>query len=167
MSFHDYGDYTAVTFRRRRTAVALVLCASALALTGCVPDSGGVGGRLERGLDSATSATQTARLALTERRAGRTTAQQAHTVIDDAITKLGEEASELATIDPETARERRWRVTADGALSSADHALKDARSAAGGTAGIRWSQAIVELDKARESIDRARKAIVKQAGEDA
>lgn len=151
---------------RRRTAAALVVCA-VLVLTGCVPDSGGVSGQLERGLDSATSATQTARLALTERRSGRTTPQHAHTVIDDAITKLGEQADKLATLDPETSSERRWRIAADQALTRADQALKDARSAAGGTAGIRWSKAITELDDALKAIDRARTSIVKQAGEDA
>jgi len=151
----------------RRSRAALSGCLGAVllaALAGCVPDSGGVSGRLERGLDSADSNAQTARLALQQLSAGRTTPQHAHTAIDDALTKLGEQQTGLASVEPETAAERRWLRSTDDAIATLDSALKDARSAASGSAGIRWSVAQRELDGARTAIARAKRGIVTAAG---
>ena len=149
----------------RRIVGAGAGCLAALLLAGCVPESGGVPGKLERGLEEAQSCTQTALLALQQQRDGRTTPQQAHTAVDDAITKLGEEQNTLAKAEPSTAAERSWRLRTDAALTSADQALKDARSAASGAAGIRWSAAIAELEKANAAVESANDALVKQAGD--
>jgi hypothetical protein len=157
-----------MTTLRRAVAASINGClgvALVAALAGCVPDSGGVPGRLERGLASADSGAQTALLALRQLSAGQTTPQHAHTVIDDALTKLGEEQTELASVEPQTAEERGWRRSADAAISALDPALKDARSAASGEAGIRWSQAERELEKARSGITKTKRSIVSQAGE--
>jgi len=151
------------TARPLRAAAALSLVA--LLLAGCVPDSGGVPGRLERGLASADSSAQTALLALRELRAGRTTSQHAETAVDDALTKLGEEQTTLASIEPTTRTERDWRRRADAAIASVDAALKDARSAASGEAGIRWSTASRELENASRALDRATRSLVRQAGD--
>ncbi|WP_344774364.1 hypothetical protein [Gryllotalpicola kribbensis] len=157
-----------MTTRRRTAASCISGClaaALAAALTGCVPDSGGVPGRLERGLSSADSSAQTALLAVRQLSEGKTTPQHAHTAIDDALTKLGEQQTELASIEPRTADERRWRRSADDAISSLDPALKDARSAANGEAGIRWSQARRELRDASDTITHTKREIIAQAGE--
>jgi len=134
-------------------------------LAGCVPDSGGVPGRLERGLESADSSARTALLALSQLSAGRTTPQHAQTAIDDALTKLGEQQTELASIEPQSAAERRWQRSADNAISSLDPALKDARSAAAGEAGVRWSEARREVRRASDTISQARSRLIRQAGE--
>lgn len=157
-----------MTMRRRTVAVCIDGCLAAtlvVALAGCVPDSGGVPGRLERGLESADSSAQTALLTLSELSAGRTTPQHAHTAIDDALTKLGEEQTELASIEPETAPERRWRRSTDDAVSALDPALKDARAAASGQAGVRWSQASREVRAASTTIEHTRTQLIKEAGE--
>ncbi|GAA4165032.1 hypothetical protein GCM10022286_27610 [Gryllotalpicola daejeonensis] len=157
-----------MTTTRRAVAMGISGCLAAAlvaGLTGCVPDSGGVPGQLERGLASADSSAQTALLALQQLQAGKTTPQHAHTAIDDALTKLGDEQTTLASLEPQTPEERRWRRSADDAISSLDPALKDARSAAAGEAGIRWSQASREVQDASDAITKAKRDIVKQAGE--
>jgi hypothetical protein len=150
-----------------RRVVGAVAAGSVLALllAGCVPDSGGIPGRLERGLSSAQSSAQTGLLTLRALSAGRTSPQQAETAIDDALTKLGDEQTSLAGVDPRTRAERRWRRSADDAMSSLDAALKDARSAAGGEAGIRWSRAKRELTGASRAIQHAKRTLVHEAGE--
>jgi hypothetical protein len=150
--------------RRATGAVAAAAIVAAL-LAGCVPDSGGLPGRLERGLTSAESSAQTGLLTLRALSAGRTSPQQAQTTIDDALTKLDGERSALAGVEPQTRTERRWRRRVDGAMNALDAALKDAGSAAGGEAGVSWSHARRELTDARGGIERARRAIVHEAGE--
>ncbi|AYG04377.1 hypothetical protein [Gryllotalpicola protaetiae] len=154
-----------MTARRRAGAGGCLAAALVLVLAGCVPDSGGVPGRLERGLASADSNAQTASLALRELSAGRTTPQQAHTAIDDALTKLGEERAGLAGVEPATPAERRWRSGADDAIGELDAALKDARAAVAGGAGIRWSQARREVADASDALEHARRTIIRQGGE--
>ncbi|HEY0248855.1 MAG TPA: hypothetical protein VGC45_11405 [Gryllotalpicola sp.] len=152
---------------RRTVGPGVAALLIATVLVGCVPTSGGAAGRLERGLDSAHSAAATAHLALRQLREGDTVPSDARTVVDDALTSAQEEQRTLGTLDPVDARERSWRAAADGAFTALDAALKDARSAASGSAGIRWSTALAELDRAEQRIEQARAVITRQAGDHA
>ncbi|WP_022882463.1 hypothetical protein [Gryllotalpicola ginsengisoli] len=151
--------------RRFRLLVVAAAVAATLSLTGCVPTSGGIAGQVERGLDSADSAAQTALLALTQLRSGKSLSTHAETAVDDALTSLEQEQDSLGSLEPATVRERRWRQRAGDAMSQLDDALQDARSAASGDAGVRWSQAITELRRAEHAVSKARDGITRQAGE--
>jgi hypothetical protein len=149
----------------RPLASAACGCLAALLLAGCVPDSGGAVGTLERGLDGAASATATARLALDTQHNGRLTPGAAGTAIGDALTALGEEQTALAAVEVETPREREQRIAADQAVAAADQAIKDARSASSGAADIRIALALRRLDDAHHGIEAVRARLERESGD--
>jgi hypothetical protein len=147
---------------RRRVLAVQALAVTAFSLAGCVApphDDSAFRGDARTALESATSDTRTAELALRHWLGGDVTKPYADVVVTDAEGALGPVADVFAGLDPPTPAADRLRQQVLDLLADAQAATEDGRIALrrSDAGGVR--SALDELDRVGTSLESAGEAL--------
>ena len=147
---------------RARRPVWWVAGCTALLLSGCIApalDQGAFEQNAKSALESASSETATARLAVDSLLAGKATTAYADTVVTDSENAMGGVQTSFGVVDPPSHDQDRLRDQVLTLLGNADDALAHTRIALRRNDDRALRSALEELDASTSQLAKAREAL--------